>query len=181
MSCQNCADAIRVRDLAREASNRDLEAKRQVEQAHNLEPRVAAWVKGRMGPEHMRRQERAARLLEEVIELAQAEGLDVKFIERLTEHVYSRPVGDAISEAAGVATCILGYCQAVGVKFWQLALGELERVEKVPGARILASLRRKEATGLLTVRLAKSQPFEYDPTPEQGGAQPPDSGGASNS
>lgn len=116
------------------------------------ERRIAKWVTLRLGADHMTRQERAVRLLEEAVELAQAEGIERSMVERLVAHVYSREPGTPEGELAGVAVTVLAYCAAVGLKFCPVALAEIERIEEVPGERIMASLRRKAAAGLLTVK-----------------------------
>ena len=54
MTCDNCHEAIRARDLAQEASNRDLEVRGETD---NLQWRVMHWVKTRIGPDHAGLQE----------------------------------------------------------------------------------------------------------------------------
>ncbi len=61
------------------------------------------------------RRERVTRILEEAIELAQAEGLGEDLVARLTERVYAKPAGDPRQELGGLGVCVLVYAQAAGV------------------------------------------------------------------
>lgn len=117
----------------------------------NLEARIAAWVVTRIGPEHMHRRERAMRLLEESIELAQAEGITEEQVAKQASHVYARPAGEPEQEAAAVAVCLFGWCAAAGVKLLDLAHAEILRVEARPIEEIRGSLARKADADLVTV------------------------------
>jgi hypothetical protein len=116
----------------------------------SLEERVAAWVRTCIGEAHMHSRERAMRLLEEAVELAQAEGITAALVAKQVQHVYSRPPGGPGEEAAGVAVCLLGWCAATGHRFADLALAEVERIEAKPLDRILGSLARKADADLVT-------------------------------
>lgn len=84
--------------------------------------------------------ERAARFLEEALELAQASGLTPKDVRALTSYVYGRPVGDPAQEVGGVMVCLAGLCQASEISLYKAALAELARCEKKT-----ASIRAKHA------------------------------------
>jgi hypothetical protein len=114
-----------------------------------LEVRVAVWVKTRLGPDHMQRRERAMRLLEEAIELAQAEGLTIDQVVKQADHVFMRPAGEPSQEAAGVAVTLLAWCAATGNTFADLGLAEIERIEAKPLDQIRGSLARKEDADLV--------------------------------
>jgi hypothetical protein len=114
-----------------------------------LEKRVEHWVITRIGAEHMHRRERAMRLLEEAIELSQAEDITEDMVNRQTRHVFSRPIGEADQEAAGVAVCLLGWCAATGHTLFDLALREIERIEVKPISEIRGSLARKQDADLV--------------------------------
>lgn len=94
-----------------------------------LTDRVAAWVRKCFGEPGMTRQERTARLLEEVVELSQSEGLLPDFITRVVDRVYARPFGDSAQEASGVAVCLLGWVASAKENLYSLALKEIERIE----------------------------------------------------
>lgn len=116
-----------------------------------LEDRVRTWVKARLGPSHMQSQERSMRLLEEACELAQAESIPLDLVAKLVAHVYDRPAGEPLKEAAGVAVGILGWCAANGVRLSDIALEEVERIEGKDAIAISGSLARKRDAGLVTV------------------------------
>lgn len=114
-----------------------------------LEARVKQWVETRIGDKHMASGERAMRLLEEAIELAQAEGITLDMVNRQADYVFSRPVGDSSQEAAGVAVCLLGWCAATGRTMLGLAQQELRRIEEKPISQIRGSVARKTDKDLI--------------------------------
>lgn len=116
----------------------------------DLEDRVAEWIRTRVGEANAHRRERAMRLLEEAVELAQAEGITETQVSRQSGYVFARPVGIPEQEAAGVAVCLLGWCAAVGVKLNDIALREIERIEAKPLEQIRGSLARKADADLVT-------------------------------
>lgn len=119
-----------------------------------MEDRVAAWVRSRIGEDHMYSRERAMRLLEEAVELAQAEGIQIGMIERQARHVFGRPPGEPAQEAAGVAVCLLAWCAATGHRLNELAMAEIERIEAKPLDQIRGSLARKADADLISAVLA---------------------------
>lgn len=119
----------------------------------HIEGAVGEWVATRLGPQHTTSKERAMRLLEESIELAQAEGIEMELALKQLMHVYSRPAGNPMEEAAGAAICLYGWCEANGVRVSDLASKELERIESLPDEKIQSSLKRKAEAGLLTCDL----------------------------
>jgi hypothetical protein len=116
-----------------------------------LEQRVEDWVRTRIGDAHMHPKERAMRLLEEAIELAQAEGIKHSDVLAQVGHVYLRPPGEPSQEAAGVAVCLLGWCAATGNRLKDLAFREIERIEAKPVDQIRGSVARKMDADLVTV------------------------------
>lgn len=63
-------------------------------------------------PEALTQRERAARFLEEALELAQAAGLNRIDAIVLTDYVFSRPVGPIAGEVGGVMTTLASLCVA---------------------------------------------------------------------
>lgn len=118
--------------------------------ARRLQERVAEWVRTRIGPAHMDRKERAMRLLEEAIELAQAEGITSTQVWNQMNHVYHRAPGIPAQEAGGVAVCLLGWCASSGVQLLDIASAEVERIEAKPIEEIRGSLARKADADLVT-------------------------------
>lgn len=125
-----------------------------------LEERVAEWVRTRLGGGAMNPRERALRLLEEACELAQAEGVPEDLAAKQVAHVYSRPPGESRQEAGGVAVTLMGWCASTGHRLEDLAVAELERIERRPPVEIQGSETRKRDLTLAAPR--KHQPFEYD-------------------
>lgn len=114
-----------------------------------LTSRIVNWVTTRFGVAvALDRQERALRLLEESLELAQAEGVPLDKVASLACHVYDRPVGEPAQELAGVAVCVLAYAHAANADVLDLARQEVERIEKVDPAISRARHDAKAATGL---------------------------------
>jgi hypothetical protein len=74
------------------------------------------------------KRERVTRILEEAIELAQAEGLDADTVERLTRRVYAKPPGEPKQELGGLGVCVLVYAEATGVSADALEAGEVETI-----------------------------------------------------
>ena len=115
-----------------------------------LQNRVAEWVKTRIGEAHMQPRERAMRLLEEALELAQAEGITEDMIRDQAEHVFCRPAGTPVNEAGGVAICLLGWCASTNSQLLSIIASEIMRIENKPIDQIRGSLARKADAGLVT-------------------------------
>jgi len=120
-----------------------------------LEERVAQWICTRLGPANCGPKERAMRVLEEAVELAQAEGITHAQVIRQAAHVFARPAGEPAQEAAGVAVCLFGWCASRGHRLMDLATAEIERIEAKPLEQIRGSLARKSDADL--VCLAEQQ------------------------
>ncbi len=91
------------------------------------------WAIRAFGFEHTKNSKvRALRLLEEAIELAQAEGVQRHLVDHCTEVVYSRPVGEAHQEIGGVLMTAAVYCGCVGRDMEEVLATELDRVLAKP-------------------------------------------------
>lgn len=115
-----------------------------------IEEQAIHWVRTAIGAQSATPAERALRLLEEAMELAQAEGISRNQTAALADHVHSRPKGEAIQEARGVAFCAYAYCGAIGQWMLLLAMEELSQAQSKDAKSIDASLQRKSRAGLLT-------------------------------
>jgi hypothetical protein len=73
--------------------------------------------------------ERAKRVLEEALELAQAEGVSYDEAKDLNIYVYSRSVGEPTQELAGLGLCVLAYARAKDYAFLGLVIKELDRID----------------------------------------------------
>lgn len=94
------------------------------------------------------RQERATRILEEAIELAQAEGLGEELVARMTSRVYAKPPGDPRQELGGLGVCVLVYAEAVGVSADAVEAGEVAAILARDPAWFRQRQNSKAAQGL---------------------------------
>lgn len=93
--------------------------------------KVYEWCIATFGRAEQELRERAIRLVEEAIELAQAEGVGEGTLRNLLEVVYSKPAGNAAQEAGGVGTTLLAYCQAKGISANRAEKEEWDRVREI--------------------------------------------------
>jgi len=114
---------------------------------------VLSWAVSTFGPIALDRRERAARLLEECIELAQAEGLSSELVSRIAERVYSRPAGDVKRELAQVAMTLDASAENLGLDAQAAAAGELERVKGIPAAHFVGRQAAKAALGIANLSM----------------------------
>jgi hypothetical protein len=96
----------------------------------------------------MDRRERVTRILEEAIELAQAEGLGRDLVARLTERVYAKPSGDPRQELGGLGVCVLVYAEAAGVSADAIEAAEIEAITAREPAYFRQRQNAKAAMGL---------------------------------
>lgn len=94
--------------------------------------KVMSWALENFGPVAANRDERAARLLEEAIEIAQIQGLSISLIQRIAEHVYSRPPGRLGQEIGGVAITLDALAENTGFSVEEEAGRELARILALP-------------------------------------------------
>lgn len=87
------------------------------------------WVRRTFGDEAATSTtERISRLLEEAIELAQAEGFTRAQLAPIVARVYGRPAGHRLEEAGAVGVTLLAYCAAVGIDGARAIREELARI-----------------------------------------------------
>lgn len=95
--------------------------------------RIGRWVTKCFGADSLSsRHERVLRLLEEALELAQAEKVTEAEVDRLVLRVFSRPVGEPQQEFSGVILTTLAYSASTGYDILGTAETELDRIEKLP-------------------------------------------------
>lgn len=111
--------------------------------------RVAAWVRLAFGEKAMAdRWERIARVVEEAIELAQAEGLDDEDVYRILKRVYNRPIGLGSQEVGGLMVTLLAWAESSSTDLTAVTLTEIERIEDpATMARIRLKQEEKAAAG----------------------------------
>jgi NTP pyrophosphatase (non-canonical NTP hydrolase) len=126
-----------------------------------LQKRVSKWVNTRFGNACLKdSHERALRVLEEALELAQAAGVTSTEIVTVAEHVWSRPVGEIRQEHAGVLVSLLASATANGIDLEDAVVDEIERINAVPLAKILEKQRLKNRAGI--TKYKKEEPFYHD-------------------
>jgi hypothetical protein len=93
--------------------------------------RVSTWVRSTFTKEEAADvPERALRAAEEVLELAQACGLDAATLHRLVDYVFARPVGEAGQEIGGCMVTIYAAASALGVDADAVLEAELSRIQR---------------------------------------------------
>lgn len=86
--------------------------------------------------------ERAARFLEEALELYQACGGEPGEVAEMSNYVFNRPVGEVAQEVGGVMVTLAGLCAVKDVDLNMAAVLELNRVNN---PNVLAAIRAKRA------------------------------------
>lgn len=111
---------------------------------------VLEWVKNTFGPATTGSHERALRLLEEAIELVQAEGITRSEVEAIIDHVFRKPPGKPEQEAGAVGVTLLAYCEARGFSADAAERIEYERVSKIDPSHFRARHNLKADAGIAT-------------------------------
>lgn len=86
---------------------------------------VLKWVGETFGERSLAPLERVLRVLEEAVELAQAEGMTLDRARAVVDYVFNKPPGDPSQEVGGLGVTLLAYCASRG--FSADAAEELER------------------------------------------------------
>jgi hypothetical protein len=76
---------------------------------------VLEWAVRSFGAIAKNSDERAARLAEEAIEIAQCEGVPLEVIIKIAQRVYSRPAGERWQEIGGTGVALLAYAENAGL------------------------------------------------------------------
>lgn len=90
---------------------------------------------------------RAARVAEEGVELAQSEKVPKEQVLAIVERAYSRPAGEPKQEAAGVIFTIFAYAHAKGFSLLSALSRELKRVRSKDPEIFRAKQREKYVAG----------------------------------
>jgi NTP pyrophosphatase (non-canonical NTP hydrolase) len=75
--------------------------------------------------------ERTVRFLEEAVELAQAVGVAKADVARVSDYVYSRPVGDPSQEVGGVLVTLAALCGETKINLEYAVATEFDRIDTV--------------------------------------------------
>jgi hypothetical protein len=109
---------------------------------------VGDWVRRTFGDDLMCAEERVSRVLEEAIELAQAEGLAPSRIHALIDHVYSKEPGDRRQEVGGLEVTILAYCATTSLSVDECEAHEIARVLSKPAGHFRERQAAKASAGI---------------------------------
>lgn len=93
--------------------------------------------------------ERAARVIEEAVELGQAHDISKEVMLAIVDRVYSRPKGDPSDEAGDVMFTLLAYTETAHVNIESVLALRLERVESIPVDVLRERHKQKRAAGTL--------------------------------
>jgi Tfp pilus assembly protein PilV len=121
------------------------------DQLDGFQTRVATWLVRVFGVRMLfNKQARALRLVEEAVEYAQAEGVELQLVQDVAQLVYSRPAGDPYQELGGVGVTWLGACAACRASADVALDVELTRIESKPAelfrARDATKVQPREGT-----------------------------------
>lgn len=110
--------------------------------------RCVDWVRSTYGAASLYSLEnRALRVLEEAVELAQAENISQEQVARVVARAYSRPVGEPSQEVAGTFFTLLVYARVKGVEPIRALATEVLRVEAMDPEHFRAKQQDKIAAG----------------------------------
>lgn len=110
---------------------------------------AGAWARASFGDQaYVSTPERALRVLEEAVELAQACDVPRDVIERTIERVYSKPKGEPAKELAQVGLTSLVMACNLGENFYGIVEEELNRVQAYAGVYWVNRHRDKVKAGV---------------------------------
>lgn len=93
---------------------------------------VLDWAVRSFGPIAQNVDERAARVAEEAIEIAQVEGVSLETVKRIADRIYSRPAGERWQEIGGTMIGMLSYAEIIGLSLAECTQREFQRVLSKP-------------------------------------------------
>jgi hypothetical protein len=125
---------------------------------------ILKWLVEILGEKARNRDERAARLVEESIEIALTEGVPLYVLERILQRIYSRPAGELGQEIGGCAMALLALSENVGLDCFAEILREWQRVLSKPAGWWLQKHVEKVIAGTADLTPIGSSP----PAPESG-------------
>lgn len=111
---------------------------------------VADWVERTFGHATATHPvERALRVLEEALELAQAVDVPFSLVEKLTLTVFARDPGEPFQEVGGIAITLLAFCSALSIDSEQAEFAELRRILAKDGEHFRRRQREKISVGVV--------------------------------
>lgn len=110
---------------------------------NSFQARVMGWMERAFLPSlYNNWTERGDRLLEEVLELLQANGYNRVRVATLVDYVYGRPPGEPGQEVGGVMVTLAGYC---GVTGWSMHDEGERELERIMQPEVITKIRAKQA------------------------------------
>lgn len=103
------------------------------------------------GPIALDRKERAARFIEEAIELAQAEDLPLNLVMAVASRVYARPAGDVQKEIGQAQVTLECLAKNLGLSVDAEAAREFDRVRSISSDEHQRRFAAKVAMGIAAV------------------------------
>lgn len=118
---------------------------------------LLAWAADTFGPTAHNIDERAARLVEEAIECAQAVGLPLEMIRKIAIRVYDRPAGELRQEIGGCAFTLATLAEVAGFNAQHELTREFDRVTAIDATYFRAKHAAKVAAGTADLSPAKGE------------------------
>jgi hypothetical protein len=110
--------------------------------------RVLNWARTVLSEDEVSgREQRAIRLAEETIELAQSCNVDKAMLHKLVDYVYGRPIGEPMQELGGVSVCVLAMANALGLDADTVEEIEVRRCEDMDPEQFKARNATKNNAG----------------------------------
>lgn len=120
---------------------------------------VFYWVERVFGPGIARNVvERAMRVLEEAMELAQAAKVSREDAQKLLDRVYGRDAGEVEGELANLCVTLLAFGATLGVSLESIERDEIERILAIPEAQMRARQVAKFEAGIGVMPTAGAVP-----------------------
>lgn len=91
-----------------------------------------AWAVRMFGPVALNRRERVSRFLEEALELAHADCMELSQVDKIAWRVWSRPPGDLPREVGQAQATLDLLAESIGLLTDAEAAKEFERVQTIP-------------------------------------------------
>lgn len=107
-----------------------------------------AWAVEMFGPVAKVRGERLMRFVEEAIELAHADNMELETLHAIIRRVYSRPAGTIEKEIGQAQACLETYAENCGYSSADLAEREWRRVQGIPKEEWTRRHSAKQAIGI---------------------------------
>lgn len=117
---------------------------------NNRQKLIAEWCIAAFGKDHAASvEQRGLRLVEEVIEAAQAAQCDPGILHKLIDYIYKKPAGDLRQELGGVGICLLAIASAAGLNAEETENAECTRVLSKPLAFFTERNNKKNEAGFI--------------------------------